>query len=162
MELIEARPEHIPAITDIYNHAIRTSTATFDTVEKSVEDRMQWLTSHGDEYPVIVALIDERVAGWGSLTRYAERPGWRFTVENAVYVHPEFQGRGVGKAVLLALIERAKRLGFRTIVAQIVEGNDTSLHLHKQCRFEIAGTLKDAGFKFDHWLDVILMQKPLP
>lgn len=154
-----AREEDAPAIAEIYNHAVRTSTATFDTEEKSVEDRLRWLAEHGERYPVIVAVHQEKVIGWGSLSRYAERPGWRFTAENAVYVDPEFSGRGVGKIILEELIDLARKLGYHTIIAQIAGGNEASIRLHEKYGFKHAGTLKEAGNKFDRWIDVVLMEK---
>jgi phosphinothricin acetyltransferase len=164
MSEIEIRPAHkedVPAIADIYNHAVRTSTATFDTVEKTLEDRLQWLADHGDSHPVVVALMDGKVVGWGSLSRYSERPGWRFTVENAVYVNPDYQGLGIGNLILEHLVQAGEQLGYRAIVAQIVGGNDASIRIHEKCGFETVGVLKDAGNKFDRWLDVILMQRSL-
>jgi phosphinothricin acetyltransferase len=161
IEIRSARKEDVSAITYIYNEAIRTSTATFDMVEKTLEDRKRWLAEHGDRYPVTVATIDGRVVGWGSLTPYAERPGWRFTIENAVYVDCNFRGRGVGRMILEHLINAAGRLGYRAIIAQIVEGNEGSVRMHEKCGFETIGVLKKVGNKFDKWLDVILMEKVL-
>ncbi len=164
MSDVELRPaceDDAQAIADIYNHAIRTSTATFDTVEKSVDDRRHWIVEHGDHYPVIVAICDGRIAGWGSLSRYGERPGWRFTVENAVYVSPEFQSRGIGRAILEHLILLAGRLGYRAVIAQVVGGNEASFRLHETCGFETIGVLKSVGHKFDRRLDVILMEREL-
>jgi phosphinothricin acetyltransferase len=149
------------AIAEIYNHAITTSTATFDTEEKSADERRRWLAEHDSNYPVIVAEVDGEVVGWGSLSRYGERPGWRFTVENAVYVRHDYRGRGIGKLLLEHLIEEARNLGYHCIIAQVVGGNDASFKLHEHAGFETAGVLREAGRKFDRWLDVILMQKLL-
>lgn len=156
-----ARDEDVPAITEIYNEAIRNSTATFDIIEKTIEDRHKWLAEHGENYPVIVAVVNGKVAGWGSLSPYAERPGWRFTVENAVYVSPEYQGRGIGRKILEELSHLAETLGYHAIIAQIVEGNEGSLRLHEKCGFKTIGVLKEVGNKFDKWLDVIVMEKLL-
>jgi phosphinothricin acetyltransferase len=158
-EIRMAREEDLPAITEIYNQAIRTSTATFDMVEKTVEDRRQWLAEHGENYPVVVAVVDGEVAGWGSLSKYGERPGWRFTVENAVYISPEFQGKGIGKLILCHLTDLAKRLGYHAAIAQVVGRNEVSVRLHEKCGFETVGVLKEAGNKFDQWLDIVLMEK---
>jgi len=149
------------AIAEIYNHAITTSTATFDTEEKTADERQRWLAEHGDNYPVIVAELDGEVVGWGSLSRYGERPGWKFTVENAVYVRHNCRGRGIGKLLLEKLIEEARMLGYHCIIAQVVGGNEASFKLHERAGFETAGVLRESGRKFDRWLDVILMQKIL-
>lgn len=154
-----ARSEDVPAITEIYNEAIRNTTATFDMVEKTVEDRRIWLAQHGERYPVIVAEVDGKVSGWGSLSPYGERPGWRFTVENAVYVSPKSRGLGLGKMLLEELVRLAEDLGYHAIIAQVVGGNEASLKLHEKCGFEIVGVLKNVGNKFDRRLDVIVMEK---
>ncbi|MBI2844031.1 MAG: N-acetyltransferase [Armatimonadetes bacterium] len=159
IELRPAQSEDAAAIAEIYNCAIRSTTATFDTEEKSVDDRLRWLAEHGDRYPVIVAVVDGRVVGWGSLSPYGERPAWRFTVENAVYVSPDFQGRGAGRAILRRLTELAKGLRYHAVIAQVVEGNEASLRLHESLGFETVGVLKQVGYKFDRWLDVILMER---
>lgn len=162
MSKIVIRPAHsndAPAITEIYNHAIVNTTATFDTEVKSVEDRLHWLSEHGDRYPIIIAELDGKIVGWGSLSRYGERPGWRFTVENGIYVSPDAQGIGVGRKILEELIVLARELGYHAIVAQIVSGNDASVALHEKCGFERVGVLKEIGHKFGRWLDLILMEK---
>lgn len=157
-----ATSEDVSAITEIYNCAIRTSTATFDMVEKTIEDRHRWLSEHGDRYPVVVTEVDGQVAGWGSLSRYGERPGWRFTVEDSIYIDEKFRGMGIGKAILNYLLSEAERLGYRAVIAQVISGNEASIRLHEKCGFEMVGVLKEAGNKFDQWLDVILMEKLFP
>jgi len=161
LQIRPAREDDVSAITEIYNHAIRNTTATFDTVEKSVDDRRQWLAEHDECYPVVVALASRKVVGWGSLSRYGERPAWRFTVENAVYVSPDFQGHGVGKRILEHLVCAAESLGYRAIIAQVVAGNEASYRVHESCGFETVGVLKQVGHKFDQWLDVVLMERDL-
>jgi len=151
----------LQAITDIYNHAIRTTTATFDVEEKSLEDRRRWLDAHTERYPVVVAARGDEVLGWGSLSPYGERKAYEHTVENAVYVRPDVQGRGVGSAILQELIRRAALLGYHCVIAQVVEGNETSFRLHKAQGFETVGVLREVGWKFGRWLDVIVMEKLL-
>lgn len=160
-EIRPARGEDAARIAEIYNHAIRTSTATFDTEEKSVEERREWLREHGDRYPVVVAVLDHKIVGWGSISRYAERPGWRYTVENAIYLDPDYCGRGLGKAILEHLISAARESGFHSIIAQIVAGNEASIKLHDKYGFETIGVMKEVGNKFDQWLDIVLMEKRL-
>ena len=162
VQIRPARQDDAPAIAEIYNHAIKNTTATFDTEEKSVEDRRRWLAEHDDRHPVIVAECEGKVVGWGSLSRYHERPAYRFTVENAVYVSPQFQGRGVGRTILEHLISLAESLGYRAIIAQVVAGNEASFKLHESCGFETVGVLREVGRKFGRWLDVIVMEKLLP
>lgn len=146
-------------MTDIYNYAIENLTATFDTVPSTVESRLTWLDEHVGPYPAIVAEQGGEVAGWGSLSPFHERPGWRFTVENAVYVRPDKCGLGIGKAILARLIELAREHGHHAIIAQIAGDNTPSTKLHQKFGFETVGVLKEAGHKFGHWVDVVLMEK---
>src|SRR5512136_902684 len=86
----------VPAIAEIYNEAILTTTATFDTETKSVEERAQWLKSHDERHPVLVAVVDDRVVGWACLTRWSERRAYDDTAETSFYVHSTHRGRGIG------------------------------------------------------------------
>jgi len=162
VEIRPAREDDAQAICEIYNYAIKNTTATFHIQEQSAEERLRWLGEHGERYPVIVAVSDGRVVGWGSLSRYGERCGYRHTVENAVYVAPDFQGRGAGKMILERLVALAEQLGYHAIIAQVVSGNEGSYILHEKCGFVTVGVLKEVGSKFGRWLDVIVMEKLLP
>jgi len=149
------------AIADIYNHYVRSSTATFDTVEKTVEDRLVWLRDHDEAHPVLVAEDDGRVIAWGSLTEWATRPAWRHTVEVSVYVHNGAVGVGVGPRLVDALVERARIAGHHALIAQIVADNESSLNMARRAGFERVGTLKEVGYKFQQWLDVALVERVL-
>lgn len=153
--------QDLQAITDIYNHAIRSTTSTFDVEEKSIEDRRLWLESHSEQYPIIVATVGGEVVGWGSLSPYADRKAYEHTVENAVYVRDDIQARGIGRAILKELIALASRLGYHCIIAQVVGGNKKSLRLHERQGFQRVGLLKEVGWKFGKWLDLVVMQKML-
>jgi L-amino acid N-acyltransferase YncA len=150
-----------PAIADIYNEAIRTTTATFDTEPKSVDERAQWLQSHDERHPVLVAVLDGRVVGWASLTRWSERRAYDDTAETSFYVHSTHQGRGIGRKLQDAIIEEARRLGYHTLIACVAEGSHESIHLNETAGFVHVGTLKEVGRKFDRLLDVHIMQKML-
>jgi phosphinothricin acetyltransferase len=149
------------AIADIYNEAILTSTATFDTVPKSIEERTQWLESHDERHPVLVAVIDGVVAGWSSLSKWSDRPAYDDTAETSFYVHSTYRGRGIGRKLKETIIEEARRLGYHTLIARVAEGSRESIHLNEVAGFVHVGTLKEVGRKFDRWLDVHLMQKIL-
>jgi L-amino acid N-acyltransferase YncA len=151
----------LPAIADIYNEAILTTTATFDTETKSVEERAQWLQSHDERHPVLVAVVEGRVVGWASLTRWSERRAYDDTAETSFYVHSTHQGRGVGRKLKDAIIEEACRLRYHTLIARVAEGSDESIHLNERAGFVHVGTLKEVGRKFDRLLDVHIMQKML-
>lgn len=146
-------------VNDIYNHYVRTATATFDTEEMSLERRHAWLAEHTGPHPVLVAEdAIGSVLGWGSLSRWGTRRAYRHTVEISVYIAAEATGRGVGPALAQALLGEARRLGHHAVVSQIVHENEASLRMAARQGFEHIGTLKQVGRKFDRWLDVVLME----
>ena len=148
-------------IARIYNHYILETTATFDTDAKTDDERKAWLATHDAAHPVLVAETGGGVRAWGSLTKWAERPAWRHTVEVSVYVDLDARGRGLGGGLMTALLERARDVGHHTVIGQISAGNDASLELARRLGFEEAGRLHEVGRKFDQWLDVVLMEKHL-
>jgi L-amino acid N-acyltransferase YncA len=149
------------AINDIYNHYVLQSTCTYQEELEPLESRRQWFRHHGAPHPITVAEAAGRVIGWGSLSPYHPRSAYRFTVENSVYVHHEHHRRGVGSALLRDLIARARSLGHRAIIAGIDGDQPGSVALHAKHGFERVGHLKQVGFKFGRWLDVIYMQLKL-
>jgi phosphinothricin acetyltransferase len=153
-----ASSEDVTSITDIYNEAIRTTTATFDTEPKTAEDRLKWLESHDERHPVFVAELDGRVAGWASLTKWSDRPAYNQTAETSFYVGEAFRGRGVGSALKERLIEEARRLGFHTLLARTARESFASIHINESFGFRQIGTMKEVGFKFGRRLDVHVMQ----
>jgi len=150
-----------PAIAAIYNEAILTTTATFDTEPKSVDERTKWLQSHDERHPVLVAVLDGRVVGWASLTRWSERGAYDDTAETSFYAHSTRRGRGIGRKLKEAIIEQARGLRYHTLIARVVEGSGESIHLNESAGFVHVGTLKEVGRKFGKLLDVHIMQKML-
>ena len=149
------------AILGIYNEAVLNSTATFDLEPRTWEGQQRWAEEHGPPYQVLVAVVDGTVAGWGSLSPFRVKPGYRFTAEDSIYVHQDFSGRGIGGALLEGLIEAAQRGGFHSIIALIDGDNAVSVRLHERSGFRHVGRFPEVGFKFGRWLDVIHMQKVL-
>jgi len=132
MHIRPARPDDAESIAAIYNHAVRETTATFDTEEKTAEDRREWLAARRPEHPVLVAEDEDgALAGWGALSAWSERCSYRATVELSVYVDPARLRRGIGSALATALLD-------------------------------VVGTMHDVGRKFDRWLDVALYELVLP
>jgi L-amino acid N-acyltransferase YncA len=156
-----ARPSDIEAITEIYNEAILTTDATFDTTPKSVLDRLEWLKSHDNRHPVIVCELNGKVVGWTSLSKWSQRSAYDDTAETSFYVKKEYRGRGAGRKLKEAIIDEARRLKFHTLIARIAEGGDVSLHLNESLGFVQVGTLKEVGRKFGRLLDVHILQKIL-
>lgn len=148
----------LAAINDIYNHYVLHSTCTYQESPEPIEGRRQWFGQHGPAHPVTVGELDQQIVGWGSLSAFHARSAYRYTVENSVYVHHEFHRRGIGSIILADLIERARVIGHRAIIAGIDAEQTASVALHAKFGFETAGHLKQLGFKFGRWLDVIYME----
>ncbi len=145
----------------IYNLEVTTSTVTFDLVPRSLEDQQAWLANRSGAHAVVVAEDDGVVVGFGSLSPYRDRPAYSTTVEDSVYVTRDRQGQGVGTALLLELVRVATAHGFHSMMARIVGGHEASIALHRSAGFEVVGTEREVGRKFNRWLDVVLMQKLL-
>ena len=156
-----AAPEDAAAIAEIYNEAILTTTATFDTVTKSVEERAQWLRSHDERHPVLVAILDAQVVGWVSLSAWSDRCAYSDTGEISFYVRSPYRGRGVGRQLGEAILGEARRLKYHTLIARVAEESHASLHLMEQAGFSRAGFMKEVGRKFGRLLGVHILQKML-
>ena len=147
------------AILDIYNDAVLHTTATFDLEPRTWEEHQRWFEEHRPPYQVLVAAVGDTVAGWGSLSPFRAKPGYRFTAQDSIYVHKDFRRRGIGAALLYLLIETAGEGGFHSIMALIDGGNTVSVHLHERFAFRQVGAFPEVGFKFGRWLDVVHMQR---
>lgn len=162
MTLRPAFPDDMAAVNDIRNYFVRTSTAIYTEQESSVDERREWLRDRDPLlHPVIVAQEDGKIVGWASLSPYSEKCGYRTTVEVSVYVMPEYQGRGIGKALLANLLERGEKAGVHCVIARIDSEGAPSIKLHESLGFTESGRLREAGRKFDRWLTVVYMQKLL-
>lgn len=161
MHLRLATRDDADPIREIYNLEVTTSTVTFDLVPRSLDDQQAWLAARSGAHAVLVAEIDGAVAGFGSLSPWRDRPAYSTTVEDSIYVHRDHQGKGVGKALLSELVRTATAHGFHACMARIVGGHDASIALHRSCGFEVVGTEREVGRKFNKWLDVVLMERML-
>lgn len=161
LEIRRAELSDLEAITAIYNEAILTTTATFDTEPKAAAERLAWFHSHDERHPILVALLDGQVVGWASLSRWSERPAYDDTAETSFYVHAHRRGRGIGRALKEAIINEASRLRFHSLIARVAEGSEASLHLNETFGFVHVGTLREVGRKFGRLLDVHILQKML-
>jgi len=153
-----ATPADAPATAAIYNHEVATSTVTFDLVTRSVEEQAAWLDARSGALEVVVAEIDGQVAGFASLSPYRDRPAYRTTVEDSIYVHEDFRGAGVGRALLEEIVAVARERGFHSVIGRIVGGHTASISLHAAVGFEQVGVEREVGRKFGRWLDVVVMQ----
>lgn len=151
----------LPAINAIYNHYVSRSTCTYQYEESTAAERQEWFAQHGAEHPVIVAEWDGAVIGWGSISPFRPREAYRRTVENSVYVRHDLQRHGIGGRLLAELITRAAACGHHVIMA-VIDGEQTgSITLHARHGFVEVGRLREAGFKFGRWLDVVYMEKTI-
>lgn len=149
----------VPFISRIYNECI-DSLATYDLEPEKESTRLRWLLEIEKlGYPVVVVEDSlSEIAGWGAITPFHVRPGFRYTVENAVYVKDNHRGNGVGNLILQSLIDQSSLMNFHSIIAKIDSTNTSSIKLHEKFGFQQTGVLKEAGFKHDKWLDVIILQ----
>ncbi|NYF12588.1 phosphinothricin acetyltransferase [Pseudoclavibacter sp. JAI123] len=156
----DATVDDIPAITEIYNEDVLTTTVSWNAATVDEDDRRAWFAGRATAgLPVLVA-VDElgAVLGYATYADFRTFSGYRHTVEHSVYVRGEARGRGLGKALTLALIDRARRAGKHVMVAAIDADNSASISLHERLGFTHAGRLDQVGTKFGRWLDVIFLQ----
>ena len=166
MSVVSIRPAtsaDIPAITRVYAHAVRHGTASFELEppDEAEMTRRQGALLEGG-YPYLVAEIDGVVAGYAYAGPYRTRPAYRYTVENSIYIAPEAHRRGVGRALLDRLITECEARNYRLMIAVIGDSaQKPSIELHRGAGFKMVGALEAVGYKFDRWLDSVLMQRPL-
>jgi phosphinothricin acetyltransferase len=150
------------AIRDIYNHYVLTSTCTFQVEPDTADERRDWLLDRSAAHPVTVADLGGAVVGWAALSPWKSRCAYAHSVEASVYVRHDLHRRGVGRALVLDLMERAKALGHRTIIGGACTEQAASLALQEALGFERVAHFREVGFKFGRWLDVAYMQLFLP
>jgi phosphinothricin acetyltransferase len=159
----DAQEDDLPRLLAIINQAIRETTAVWHVQETTLAARRAWLQERqGAGRPVLVAVADGVVQGFASYGDFRPFAGFAATVEHSVYVDPAAQGRGLGRALLAALVERARQAGdVHVMVAAIEAGNAASVALHRREGFVEAGLLRESGRKFGRWLDLLFMTRHL-
>lgn len=162
MRIRDANDDDVQSIADIYNPYITETSATFHTHPVDAHERVEWLASHDQRHPVLVAEVDGRVVGWGSLTPWATRPAWHRTVEVSIYIDRGHRREGVGTALMETLLERAQEAGHHVVIGQIVADNQPSIAMAERAGFQQAGVLREVGDKFGRYHDLVLLQKTLP
>jgi phosphinothricin acetyltransferase len=159
MEIRDAVPEDFKQITAIYNEVLTHSTAIYNDRPATLEDRIAWGKARLEQdHPVLVAADGHRITGFASFGGFRPWPGYRFTVEGTVHIHAESRGQGVGTKLLKAIIDRAKALGKHTMIAGVDAENVASLRFLERFGFVRAAHLREVGFKFDRFLDLIFLQ----
>jgi len=157
----DARAHDLPAITAILNHAAAHSTATWHEYPKSEAEMAEWFAARQKDYVVLTARDGSELLGYASYGPFRAPSGYRLTAEHSIYVREDQRGKGIGKALLTALIERARTQGLHALIGGVDADNGLSIALHKAFGFEETGRLPEAGRKFDRWLTLVFLQKLL-
>lgn len=161
--IIDCDRSHAGTILEIFNHAIAHTTALYEYAAWDDAHIAAWFDAkQKGNYPVVgVTGADGGLMGFASYGPFRLRPAYKYSIEHSVYVHPDHRGKGLGKVLLAAIIERARQQDYHCMVGGIDKDNAISIVLHEQFGFEYCGTVKHAGFKFGRWLDLVFYQKLL-
>lgn len=164
MKIIECEPRHLPAIMAIFNDAITRSTALYEYHPRSLETVTGWYeTKIKGGHPVIgIESPGGDLMGFATFGTFRNWPGYKYTVEHSVYVDARFRGKGMGTLLMQELIRLARGRDIHTMVGAIDTANEASMALHRSLGFEYCGTVRQAGFKFGRWLDMVFYQLILP
>ncbi|MWB96296.1 GNAT family N-acetyltransferase [Flavobacterium sp. GA093] len=159
LKLRPATLQDLEKILAIVNHSILHTTSNYSYEIQTLEVQTKWFTDKmAKNLPVIVADLDGEVMGFGSYGSFREKIGYQYTVEHSVYVVEEAIGKGIGSQLLKELIKLAKEQGYHVMIGAIDADNAGSIAFHERFGFVITGTIREVGYKFDHWLDLVFMQ----
>ncbi|MDQ2682867.1 MAG: arsinothricin resistance N-acetyltransferase ArsN1 [Chloroflexota bacterium] len=162
MAIRTATADDAGTIATIYNQGIEDRVATLETVLRDAEERAAWMAAKGPRYPVIVAEDSEgTVVGWASLNQYSPRPAYDHVADISVYVERSQRGRGIGDALIRALEERARAIGFHKLVLAAFPTNGPGMRLYGRNGFITVGIFHEQGRLDDKWVDTIVMEKIL-
>lgn len=163
MRIEDATDDDLPGVLAIYNDVIRTSTAIYREEPATLEERRTWNESRkANGYPLLVARTEAApVAGFATFGDFRAWPGYRFTVEHSVHVAESHRGQGIGTALMQVLLARGAACGKHVMVAGIDADNAGSIRMHERLGFAQTGHLKEVGWKFGRWLDLVFMQRRL-
>ncbi len=157
--LKNATENDLQSILDIVNHAILNTTSNYNYEIQSLAQQKEWfLQKQQKSFPVIVALCDDQIVGFGSYGTFREKIGYQSTVEHSVYVKDNFIGKGIGKVLMQHLINTAKIQNLHVMIGCIDAENSGSIAFHQKFGFKISGTLPQVAFKFNRWLDLVIVQ----
>ncbi len=158
----DATEKDLPAIRDIYNDAVRNTTAIWNEQPVDLANRLAWFNARQAlGYPILVAVENDAVTGYASFGDWRPFEGFRYSVEHSVYVRNDQRGKGLGPRLMQVLIERARSGGKYVMVAAIESGNQASIRLHERLGFVTTGQMPQVGIKFGRWLDLTFMQLAL-
>jgi L-amino acid N-acyltransferase len=161
-EIADATQQDLEGLLVIYNDVIATSTAIYASEPVSLQDREHWWrTRTAQGYPVLIARDEHGVAGFATFGDFRAWPGYRFTVEHSVHVRADGRGRGIGTRLLQALLPRAAALGKHVMIAGVDAANAASIRFHERQGFHKSGHLREVGYKFNRWLDLVFLQRTI-
>ncbi len=159
VQIRDASEDDLPAILDIYNHVILNTTAVYSEQPHTLSMRQNWYHDRiNSNFPVFVADLDSRVAGFSSFGHFRAWPCYRYTVELSVYVEASQRGKGISKKLLQSLIDRAIEMNIHVMIAGISADNEVSLNLHHSFGFVEVADFKEVGYKFGRWLDLKFLE----
>ncbi len=163
IRLRDATEADLPGIMDIYNDAVAHTTAIWNEVLVDLPNRKEWFAARKAKgFPVLVAEVGDKVAGYASYGDWRAFDGYRHTVEHSVYVHRDVRGGGIGRLLMQELIARAAANGVHVMIAAIESENAASIRLHETLGFRVAGNFSEVGTKFGRWLDLTCMELKIP
>lgn len=149
----------VPSILDIVNHEILNSTVLYEYDTRTISQQQKWFAEKKNQgWPVVVAEQNKCLVGFGTYGLFRQRIAYQNSVEHSVYVHKDFRGKTIGHQLMTELVNRAKKQEYHTMVAGIDSTNQDSVEFHRKFGFEMVGTFKEVGFKFNRWLDVVFIQ----
>ncbi|MCF8009432.1 MAG: GNAT family N-acetyltransferase [Halanaerobiales bacterium] len=159
MIIRKAKSDDLNKINEIYNQAVKELNASMDYKPISIAESKNWFKKHQEgSLPIIVSDIDDNLVGWAALSKWSDKKGYKYTVENSVYVKQSYWERGIGDHLLANLILEAKKRELKNILANITEGNERSIRLHQKHGFEKVGSLKNVAYKFNTFYDINIYQ----
>lgn len=157
-----AREDDLPALTAIYNAAVEGTAFTGHLAPLSVDERRAWWEAHqNSRYPILVADADSELLGYASLSLWFDTPVYAHTAESSLYLAPDAQGRGLGTALMQALLSEARQIGHHVVIARIWSGNVASIAMCRKCGYEIVGVQREVGQRNGFWEDCVMMQAVL-
>jgi phosphinothricin acetyltransferase len=159
MRIRPAQAADLPVLLEIYNEAVVHTTASWDLLPWTPVEHAEWYATKAEHrQPILVATDDEEILGYAAYGPFRPKAGYAATMEHSVYVRPSSQGRGIGRSLLVAIIEAARANGVHALIGGLSADNDISMALHRSFGFVEVGRLPEVGRKFDRWLDLVLLQ----
>jgi len=159
MIIREAEHRDLPIILEIMNEAITNTTSIYDYGIRTKQFSENWFDKKRlDKMPVFVCEANDATVAYGSYGIFRAWDAYKYSVEHSIYVHKDFRGQGIGKKLLISLIDRARKDGYHTMIAGVDASNTNSCDFHKKLGFQEIGKFREVGYKFDRWLDLVFLQ----